>query len=122
MKKPIKHFAVTAMTATALGLLLTGPVMAADAPSVQPIMLAASEAVDNAEDAVSDTWITSKVKSTFLADSKLSGIDIKVETNKGVVTLSGVVANDEEHDLAVAKAKEIKGVTAVSAEALKTAD
>ncbi|WP_420713233.1 BON domain-containing protein [Pseudomonas sp. SL4(2022)] len=121
MKKPIKHFAVTAMTVTALGLLLAGPVMAAGTPSVQPTLLAASETMDKAEDAVSDTWITSKVKSTFLADSSLSGIDIKVETNKGVVTLSGVVASSAERDLAIAKAGEIKGVSAVSAEALKTA-
>ncbi|MFP6850156.1 MAG: BON domain-containing protein [Pseudomonas sp.] len=90
-------------------------------PATQPTMLAASETVNNAEDAVSDTWITSKVKSTFLADSNLSGIDIKVETNKGVVALSGVVASSAERDLAVAKAGEIKGVKAVAAEALKTA-
>jgi hyperosmotically inducible periplasmic protein len=121
MKKPIKHFAVTAMTATTLGLLLAGPVLAAGTPTVQPMMLAASETMDKAEDAVTDTWITSKVKSTFLADDSLSGIDIKVETNKGVVSLSGVVASSAERDLAIAKAGEIKGVSAVSAEALKTA-
>jgi hyperosmotically inducible protein len=78
--------------------------------------------VNSTEDAVTDTWITSKVKSTFLADSELSGIDIKVETNQGVVTLSGVVASAAEHDLAVAKAKEIRGITAVASEALKTAE
>lgn len=121
MKTPIKHFAVTAMTATALSVLLAGPVMAAGAPTAQPVMLAASETMDKAEDAVSDTWITSKVKSTFLADSNLSGIDIKVETNQGVVALSGVVASSVERDLAIAKAGEIKGVKAVAAEALKTA-
>jgi hyperosmotically inducible protein len=120
MKKPIKLFAVTTLTATALGLLLAGPVLAAN-PVVQPTLLAATETMDKAEDAVTDTWITSKVKSTFLADDNLSGIDIKVETNKGVVALSGVVATSAERDLAIAKAAEIKGVTAVSAEALKTA-
>jgi len=122
MKKPIKHFAVTAMTATALGLLLAGPVLAAGTPAVQPTLLAANDTMDNAGDAVSDTWITSKVKSVFLADGSLSGIDIKVETNQGVVTLSGVVASDAERDLAIAKASEIEGVKAVSADALKTAD
>jgi hyperosmotically inducible protein len=120
MKTPIKHFAVTTLTATALGLLLAGPVLAANTVG-QPTMLAASETMNDAEDAVSDTWITSKVKSTFLADSNLSGIDIKVETNKGVVTLSGVVTTSAERDLAIAKAGEIKGVKAVAAEALKTA-
>lgn len=122
MKQPIKHVASATMTATALSLLLAGPVLADTRTAVQPTMLAASEAMNATEDAVTDTWITSKVKSTFLADSELSGIDISVETNKGVVTLSGVVASDAERDLAVAKAKEIKGVTAVAAEALKTAD
>ena len=121
MKTPIKHFAVTAMTATALSVLLAGPALAAGVPSAQPLMLAASETMDKAEDAVSDTWITSKVKSTFLADSNLSGLDIKVETNQGVVALSGVVASSAERDLAIAKAGEIKGVKAVAAEALETA-
>mgnify|MGYP003668258058 CR=1 FL=1 len=122
MKQPIKHVASATLTATALSLLLAGPVLAETSTAAQPIVLAASESMNATEDAVTDTWITSKVKTTFLADSELSGIDISVETNKGVVTLSGVVASDAERDLAVAKAKQIKGVTAVAAEALKTAD
>lgn len=121
MKQSIKYVASATLTATALSLLLAGPVSAATSTAVQPTLLAASETMNATEEAVSDTWITSKVKSTFLADSALSAIDIKVETNKGVVSLSGVVASDAERDLAVAKAKEVKGVTAVAAEALKTA-
>ena len=121
MKQPIKHISAT-LTATALSLLLAGPVLADTSTAVQPTLLAANETMTATEDAVSDTWITSKVKSTFLADSALSGIDIKVETNKGVVSLSGIVATEAEFDLAVAKAKEIKGVTAVAAEALKVAE
>ena len=78
--------------------------------------------MDSAGQAVSDTWITSKVKSTFIADQNLSGLDIKVETNQGVVSLSGTVATDAERDLAIAKAKEIEGVRDVSADALKAAD
>ncbi|KRW58658.1 phospholipid-binding protein [Pseudomonas sp. TTU2014-080ASC] len=108
--------------ASVLSVVLTGPALAEGTPAVQPMMVAAETTLNKAEDVVTDTWITSKVKSTFLADSNLSGIDIKVETNKGVVSLSGVVATSAERDLAIAKAKEIKGVTAVSADALKTAD
>lgn len=122
MKKPINHFVVAAMTATALGLSLAGSAFAESNQAVQPVMLATNDTMDNAGEAVSDTWITSKVKSTFLADGDLSGMDIKVETNKGVVSLSGVVATDAERDLAIAKAKEIKGVTAVSADGLKTTE
>ena len=62
------------------------------------------------------------MKSTFIADQNLSGLDIKVETNQGVVSLSGTVATDAERDLAIAKAKEIEGVRDVSADALKAAD
>lgn len=122
MKQPITKIAFTAISAAALSLSLAGNVFAANVTAVQPTMLAASETVNNAEEAVSDTWITSKVKSTLLADKALSGMDIKVETNKGVVALSGVVATEAERDLAIAKTKEIKGVTAVAADGLKSAD
>ncbi|HBX56569.1 BON domain-containing protein [Pseudomonas sp. UBA2684] len=122
MKKPINTVAFAAITATVLSLSLAGSAFADSRVAAQPTMLAANTTMDKAEEAVSDTWITSKVKSTFIADDSLSGLDIKVETNKGVVALSGVVASDAERDLAVAKAKQIKGVTAVSADGLKAAD
>lgn len=86
------------------------------------MQLAAQDAVDQAQEAVSDTWITSKVKSSLLADSAVSGLDITVETNQGVVSLSGVVTTDAERDKAVEIAKGIKGVTSVSADGLKAAD
>ena len=122
MKQPITKIALTAFTAAALSLSLAGNVFATSESVVQPTMLAANDTVDQACETVSDTWITSKVKSTLLADTALSGMDIKVETNKGVVSLSGVVASDAERDLAIAKTKEIKGVTAVSADGLKSAE
>lgn len=122
MKKPISHFVVAATTATVLGLALAGSAFAETGQAVQPIMLATEDTMDKAGEVVSDTWITSKVKSTFLADDSLSGMDIKVETNKGVVSLSGVVDSEAERDLAVSKAQEIKGVTAVSADGLKTTE
>ncbi|MBM7063112.1 BON domain-containing protein [Pseudomonas sp. UL073] len=116
-----KQLAFAATTATVMSLSMAGGVMAAESTG-KPVMLAASETMDKAEDAVSDTWITSKVKSTFVADKDLSALDIKVETNQGVVALSGVVATDAERDLAIAKTKSIKGVKAVSADGLKSAD
>jgi hyperosmotically inducible protein len=122
MKMTTKQNLPLVLGASVLSVVLTGPALAEGTPAVQPMMVAAETTLNKAEDVVTDTWITSKVKSTFLADSNLSGIDIKVETNKGVVSLSGVVATSAERDLAIAKTKEIKGVTAVSADALKTAD
>ncbi len=117
MKQPINRFAATTLTAAVLSMSLASAAIAAEST-----MLAANNTVDKAEQAVSDTWITSKVKSTFIADKSLSALDIKVETNQGVVSLSGVVANDAERDLAIAKTQEVEGVRDVAAEALKTAD
>ncbi len=68
---------------------------------------------------VTDSWITTKVKADLLASSNVPGTEIKVETVNGVVSLSGTVATQAEHDKAVATAKGIKGVSRVDAAALK---
>lgn len=125
MKQSFNKWTLAALTAAAMGLPLSNAAFAdelATTAPVQPLQLAASETVDDAEEAVTDTWITSKVKASFLADDSISGLDIKVETNQGVVSLSGVVPTDAERDLAVEKAKMIKGVTAVSADGLKSSE
>jgi hyperosmotically inducible protein len=119
MKQSFTKWTFAAVAAAALSLPFATGVYAET--SGQP-MLAASDTVQKAEEAVSDTWITSKVKSSFLADKNLNGMDIKVETKKGVVALSGLVETDAERELAIDTAKSIKGVTAVSADALKSAE
>ena len=80
----------------------------------------ANETVNEVQDVVSDSWITSKVKSVFLANTDISGLDIKVETVDGVVALSGVVPTTAERELAITKAKSIKGVKGVAADGVKT--
>ncbi|NLY13330.1 MAG: BON domain-containing protein [Gammaproteobacteria bacterium] len=79
----------------------------------------ASETMSEVQEAVSDSWITSKVKSVFLANTHITALDIKVETVNGVVALSGEVPTAAERDLAISTAKEIKGVKAVAADGLK---
>jgi len=61
----------------------------------------------------SDTWITTKVKADLLATKDISGLEIKVETVNGVVTLSGDVDSQAEADKAVAVTQGIKGVSRV---------
>lgn len=124
MNPSFNKWTLAAITASALSLTMAPAAFADTAGTLAPaaITLAANDTMNNAEEAVSDTWITSKVKSTFLADDSISGLDIKVETNKGVVSLSGVVPSDAERDLAVQKAKTIKGVHAVSADGLKSSE
>jgi osmotically-inducible protein OsmY len=76
-----------------------------------------SSAVD-AGAAIADTWITSKVKSTFMYSSNLDSNDIRVSTSKGIVTLSGKLDSGAEQELAIELASNIRGVLSVNADAL----
>jgi hyperosmotically inducible periplasmic protein len=62
---------------------------------------------------VEDSWITTKVKSEFAVDKTVSATNIHVDTNNGVVRLSGVAKSTEEANKAVSIAKGVKGVTSV---------
>lgn len=42
---------------------------------------------------IDDTVVTTKVKSALLADAEIKSFDVKVETRKGAVQLSGFVDN-----------------------------
>lgn len=63
--------------------------------------------------AVSDTAITTKVKAGLFKEPELKALDIKVETERGVVMLSGFVESKAEADRAVRLAKEVEGVKEV---------
>jgi hyperosmotically inducible protein len=120
----MKKFAIAAATATALTMTLANAAFAQSTQANQaPMTLAANEvtkAVDSTAEAGSDTWITTKVKSDLMTEKGIPGTDIKVETNKGVVSLSSTVAvTDAQKSTAVAITKKIKGVKAVSADGLK---
>jgi len=72
---------------------------------------------DGIGDEVSDTWITTKVKTSFAGDKKLKGSDIHVDTDhNGVVVLSGFVKNDVARAHALAVARDTKGVREVKDE------
>lgn len=68
--------------------------------------------------AVSDSWITTKVKSEFLASRKVKGLDIKVSTHDGVVTLAGAVPTEAMRSRAIEIASVVDGVKRVDAQAL----
>lgn len=74
-----------------------------------------------AGDAIADTWITSKVKSTYMYSSNLDSSEISVSTSKGVVTLSGKLDTSIEKELAVELANNIRGVVSVNSDALSSA-
>ncbi len=69
---------------------------------------------DSAKTEMKDTWITTKVKAKFLADERVKGLDITVDTNRdGVVTLTGTVPTLAMKLRAAAMAKATEGVRGV---------
>ena len=67
---------------------------------------------------ITDSWITTKVKSTYMYSSNVDGSDIAVVTKDGVVTLTGNVDSVAERALAIELAKNIRGVKSVGSSAL----
>ena len=70
-------------------------------------------AADKTGDALSDAAITSEVKTKFLAEPGVSGLNIDVDTNNGVVTLNGTVKSKAESQKAMTIARNSKGVKRV---------
>ena len=71
---------------------------------------------------VDDSVITSKVKTAFVEDKDVSALNIKVETFKGTVQLSGFANNATEVNRAVEIARGTDGVKSVKNDIrLKTA-
>lgn len=75
-----------------------------------------SEAVSDLTSNVSDTWVTTKVKSALLYSSDVEGTDINVDTDAGIVTLSGTVDNEQEMARAIEIVEGIIGVKGVQTE------
>jgi hyperosmotically inducible periplasmic protein len=63
---------------------------------------------------IDDAAITTKVKAAFANDPTVSAIDVKVETFKGTVSLSGFVDTKEQKKQAETVAKGIAGVQKVT--------
>ena len=80
-----------------------------------------TERAENAdsEQPVGDTWITTKVKSSLLADEDVAGLQVDVTTVNGKVTLAGDVASQAQIDEARRIASGIEGVTDVDTTGLR---
>ena len=63
---------------------------------------------------IDDSIVTAKVKSAFLADPEVKGLDFQVDTRKGEVLLSGFVDSQAQIDRALAIARQIEGVRQVT--------
>src|SRR4029079_3634711 len=68
---------------------------------------------NRAENALEDGALTTKIKSKMALDDSVKALDIHVDTNAGVVTLSGSVHSQAERTRAVQLARETDGVKSV---------
>jgi hyperosmotically inducible protein len=66
-------------------------------------------------EAVDDTAITAKVKSSLLADSVVRASTIDVDTTNGAVSLNGIVKSEQERQRAIQLAQSTQGVRVVDA-------
>lgn len=105
-----KQICVIAVAASlGLGAAVATTAVAADSPDHSASVTAA----------VSDTWITTKVKAELATTKGVNSTDVSVETVNGKVTLTGVLPTDIDVKKAVAAAKSVKGVKDVDSSGLK---
>ena len=71
------------------------------------------KAADKAGEVITDSAITTDLKTKYLAEPGVPGVDIHVETNNGVVTLTGNVKTKAEMTKAMSIARGTHGVKRV---------
>jgi osmotically-inducible protein OsmY len=119
---------IAAILASGLALLATGCDRTPDEPTAgEKIDNAATDSRDAARDmgdtlerkadqagqAIDDASITTTIKGKYLVDDTLKGLQIDVDTEQGVVKLSGTVQSDTAKELATQIAQSVEGVVSV---------
>ena len=84
------------------------PQSAPPAPPVAP-----ERVVMPAPEALSDAAITGRIESALRADPAMAGADVSINTDRGVVVLSGTVKSHEQTGVASAHAQRQDGVLRV---------
>ena len=79
------------------------------------------KAADDTSRVISDSWITTKLKSELLADSVSKSVDVSVATTHGVVVLKGVLPDQASVDHVKAIAEQVPGVKSVDVTGLTVA-
>jgi hyperosmotically inducible protein len=117
------HHSITlrnALVLTALAAALgAGPAYAAGTDTSDTT--SGSTALKKTERVMSDSWITTKVKSELLADSGTKAFKVSVKTKHGVVALKGALPTQESIDQVKLIAEKVKGVSSVDASMLMVA-
>ncbi|RQZ08642.1 BON domain-containing protein [Burkholderia sp. Bp9031] len=111
----ISHLS-TLLAVSAAFLLAAAPLTSAQAQASSP---AGNGMTTESNQPVTDTWITTKVKSELATTEGLKSTHVSVKTVDGVVTLTGVLPSKIAVKKAVAVTRSIKGVKHVHASGLK---
>lgn len=101
-----QHLFLSSIGAAVLALSVAGCTKPADVATTPAPSTSVGTAID-------DSVLTTKVKSVLLSDPDVKSFDIKTETRKGEVQLSGFVDNQAQIDRAVALVRAIEGVSGV---------
>jgi hyperosmotically inducible protein len=101
--------ALALCTSLAFGAVSIGPSLA----------FAADEMPAKSDQPVTDTWITTKVKTELATTEGVKSTNISVTTKDGIVALVGVLATKDAVDKAVAATQSVKGVKRVDSSGLK---
>ena len=88
----------------------TAPPSPARAPAALPAPVTPSQAPD----AISDSVITARTKAGILSDPGMTGADVSVNTDRGVVSLTGTIKSQEQAAIASAHAQRQDGVMRVN--------
>jgi osmotically-inducible protein OsmY len=99
MKTPLRSLIAVLIVSASIALLAPGC-------SKTPTRQSTGEFVD-------DTVVTTKVKAAFAQDPGVKAMDVKVDTFKGTVQLSGFVDNADQKNRAEEIARGIDGVKKV---------
>jgi len=110
------HHLITVAAALAVSALALGTTLAQAATA--DAAAAPAETASHAERAMSDSWITTKVKSEIFANSVSKAFKVGVKTKHGAVTLKGKLPNQDAIDLVKLIAEKVKGVKSVDVSGL----
>lgn len=106
MKTHSRTRVCSATLAGLLALLVVGCNKAQDPMAAPPPATSVGTVID-------DSVLTTSVKTALLADPDIKSFDIKVETRKGEVLLSGFVDNQAQIERAIAVARAVANVKSV---------
>lgn len=106
----MKKYLALVVVSTALAALITASIAGCDKSLDTTGTPPASTTVGTEID---DSVVTTRVRSALLADPDVKSLDLKIETRKGEVQLSGFVDNQAQVDRATAVTRGVSGVKSV---------